>query len=457
MYLFKKSGFRLMESARTGSDGRDSGISRSGTGLPSPRAVRRQWLVAPLLLTLAAGAHAQFTSQNQALGQPEQVSDVLTFEAGLDISRHDNIFLLREEAVVPAIYGDSKRGDTLITGLFGVKFDRDVSLQRFTVTGRILPTKYLTYSQFDYVGYDLGANWNWAIGRPWFGTLGVALGQRASAFSEVQNINDSNLQKSTRLYFTGGLRLTPSWALIAGVDNLQSDNSVASQQPSDYDFTGLEVGAKYAPGSGTELDFVYRTTDGKYPNRQVTDSLGNLLGAAVDNGFQQNEFLVRMTYLPNEDARLTGQIGFTERSFDNLPARDFSGPTARLNYDWRPGGRFFMGAELVRDIYSEEILTSSYVDTRRVALRPSLRLTGKISLNGTISYSQLLYEGDPGFVASNADVREDKLTVLGLRLDWQYSRNVLFNLDYRRIDRKSNYQQAEYADNVIGLGAKINF
>ncbi len=417
----------------------------------------RDSLIGGALACVSFAASAQFNTQNQALGQPDQIEDVLSFEAGLDISRHDNIFLLTEGRNPPAFFGDSKRGDTLLTGLFGVKFDRDVSLQRFTVTGRILPVKYVTYSQFDYVGYDVGANWNWAIGRPWFGTLGLDRGQRASEFSETQGVNDTNLQETTRLYFTGGLRLTPSWALIAGIDNTQLDNSVAQFLPSNYDFTGLEIGARYAPGTGTELDFLYRQTDGKYPNRQVTDSLGNLLGAAIDNGFSQDEFLIRTTYQPNEDARLVGQFGYTKREFDNLPQRNFSGPTARLTYDWRPGGRFFMGADLVRDIYSDEILTSNYVDVRRIVLRPTVRLTGKTSLNGTFSYSKLIYEGDPGFVANAAAVRDDTLIVYGVRFDWQYSRNVVFNLNLQRIDRDSNYVRQGYVDNVIGVGGKINF
>lgn len=423
----------------------------------SSGAARHRVAVGAVLMLVAGVANAQFNTQNQILGQPDQIEDVLTFEAGLDISQHDNLFLLREGQNPPALFGDTKRSDTLIGALFGVKFDRDFSLQRVTLTGSLRPVKYLTYSQFDYVGYDLGANWDWAIGRPWFGKVGFTVGQRASEFSEVTNINDTNLQRITRIYFNGGMRLTPDWALIAGIDRIALDNSVASVAASDYTFTGLEVGGRFAPGTGTEIDIVFRRTDGEYPNRQVTDSLGNLLGSAVDNAFTQNELLLRTSYRPNEDSLLAGQIGFTQRSFDTLSQRDFSGPTARLSYDWRPGGRFFMGAEILRDIYSEEILTASYVDTRRIALRPSFRLTGKISLNGTFSYSQLLYEGDPGFVANNTAVRKDTLTQLGLRVDWQYSRNVLLNLEFRTLDRGSNFANAEYKNNILGLGAKVNF
>lgn len=415
-------------------------------------------LALAISMLTAAGVSSQAVAQGQGqgLGQPVQVQDVLTFQAGADLTYEDNVFLLPDGANPSAIFGDTSRSDTLINGLFGVKFDRDVSLQRFTVSGQILPVKYINYSQFDYIGYDFDANWAWAIGRPWFGTLGVNIGQVASSFSDVRQ-SEKNLQRSNRLYFTGGLRLTPSWALIAGIDNTTLTNSTAAQESSDQDFTGLEFGARYAPGTGTELALVYRRTDGEYPNRQVVDAGGGVLGTPVDNGFVQDQFLLRAQYKPNEDARIFGEVGLTKRSFDNLTERDFSGPTARLTYEFRPGGRFFMAADLIRDIASQEVLTANFVDTNRISLRPSFRMTGKITLNLDLSYAQLKYDGDPGFVASTAEVREDEITTIGLRADWQYARNVVFNVGFVTRERDSNFINNRYDANSFSIGGRLTF
>jgi len=407
-------------------------------------------------MVTAIGFNAQAVAQGQGLGQPQQVEDVLTFEAGADLTYEDNIFLLPEGASPAAIFGDTSRSDSRIDALFGVKFDRDVSLQRFTVSGRIKPVKFVNYSQFDHIGYNFDANWAWAIGRPWFGTLGLNFGQGASSFADVRQ-SEKNLQRTRRVYFTGGLRLTPSWALIAGLDNTTLDNSTAAQEASNQDFTGIEAGARYAPGTGTELAFVYRRTDGEYPNRQVVDAGGGVLGTPIDNGFVQDQFLLRAQYKPNEDARIFGEVGLTSRSFDNLPERDFSGPTARLTYEFRPGGRFFMAADLIRDIASQEILTANFVDTTRIALRPSFRLTGKTTLNFNLSYAQLKYDGDPGFVASSAQVREDELTSLGVRADWQYSRNIVFNVALLMRERDSNFINNRYDATSFSIGGRLSF
>ena len=214
---------------------------------------------------------------------------------------------------------------------------------------------------------------------------------------------------------------------------------------------------RYAPGTGTELALVYRNSNGDYPNRQVVDAGGGVLGTSVDNGYTQNEVLLRAQYKPDEDSRIFGQVGLTRRSFDNLPERDFSGPTARITYDFRPGGRFFMTADLIRDIASEEVLTSNYVDTRKVALRPSFRLTGKTTLTGNFSYAKLSYEGDPGFVAASAQVREDDITEFGLSLELQYSRNITFSARMGRQERDSNLNNVKYTNNYFGIGGGIRF
>jgi len=413
-----------------------------------------------LVITMltAAGVSSQAVAQGrgQGLGQPEQVADVLTFEAGADLTYSDNVFLLPEGTNPSAVFGDTSRSDTRIDGLFGVKFDRDVSLQRFTVSGRILPVKYINYSNFDNIGYDFDANWAWAVGRPWFGTLGLNFGQVASSFADIRQ-SEKNLQRSRRLYFTGGLRMTPSWALIVGADTTSLVNSTAAQESSDVDLTGLEAGVQYAPGTGTQLSFVYRRMDGDYPNRQVVDAGGGVLGTPIDNGFVQDQFLLRAQYKPNEDARIFGEVGLTKRSFDNLAERDFSGPTARLTYEFRPGGRFFMAADLIRDIASQEVLTASFVDVTSIRLRPSLRLTGKITLNLNFVYAQHKYDGDPGFVANTTEVREDEITILGLSADWQYARNVMFNVGFTTQERDSNFANIRYDANAFTIGGRLTF
>ncbi|MEZ5658995.1 MAG: outer membrane beta-barrel protein [Burkholderiaceae bacterium] len=418
--------------------------------------IKARLFIAAAICASPSAVLAQF--QSQALAQPEQVEDVLTFNAGVEMTRDDNIFRLDAGIDPTPTYGKSSRSDTVVSGVFGVKFDRDISLQRITVSGEVRPVKYLEYSRFDNIGYTGLANWNWAIGRPWFGTLGLSLDQRMSDFTDAQQ-SDKNLQRINRFYVTAGMRLTPSWAVVVGADTTSLSNSTAAQRASDYDFNSVEAGARFAPGTGTELEFVFRSTDGKYPNRQVVDAVGGVLAVAggVDNSFTQQELLARMQVQPSLDTKMTGSVGLTKRSFDNLSQRDFSGPTARLSLDWRPGGAFFMGVDLIRAIYSEELLTSNYVEVTQLRLRPSFRLTGKLTLNGIASIEKRSYAGDPGFVTSNNAVRDDDLSTYGVGLTWDYARNIQFGAFMRREERSSNYANLDFTANLFGLSAKLSF
>lgn len=373
--------------------------------------------------------------------------DVLQIYLGGEIERRSNVFALPDGVSPLSVYGDTSRSDTIWRGLVGVSFDRQVSLQRFRLDASVLPVKFSEYSRFDNVGYSLGGHWDWAVGRPWFGTLGARLTSGLTPFGNYY-LNDKNIERRAKVYASAGMRLTPRWAAFVGFDTESLDNSFSGVDAADYRFYSGETGLRYAPGTGTEVDFVWRHTNGDYPNRQVVDELGNLLPTSVDNEFSQNSLLARLQVRPSNDSRIAGRIGFTSRKFDNLSQRDFSGVTAGLNVDWMPTGAFTMRVELVRDIQSEELLTASYVDLTSLRLRPSLRLTGKTTLFGQTTFSRASYEGDPGFVAAGA-TRKDDIRILGLGVSYEYARNITVNLEARRTDRDSNYAAFEYSDTML--------
>lgn len=389
----------------------------------------------------------------QAGAAATQEGDVLSLDAGIGVEHHSN-FLLLPDGVAPGALGS--KSETLVRGVVGVTFDRVISLQRIRLDAQILPTKFLENSRFDYLGYNLGAAWTFQIGRPWFGEVSTRLRRELSNFEYVltdrQNLEDRRLVRAA-----GGFRFTPSWAALAGVEYEYLDNNALQRRDADYRYKTAEVGARYAPGTGAEVDLVYRRTDGDYPNRQVFDAAGNVLPGGVDNAFTQDQVLARLQYRPNEESRIAGAAGYTRREFDRVSGRDFSGPTARVEVDWSPTGAFLMRTSLSRDIYSEETLTASYVDATTLALRPLLRLTGKISLGGNLVYSQRDYEGDPGFVLGGSAVRKDDFHSLGLQLQYEYARNILMTAEVRRDRRDSNFNQFDYKNNVVSAGIRARF
>jgi hypothetical protein len=382
--------------------------------------------------------------------------DVLLLYAGGEVDRHSNLFALPDGVDPSSIYGSSARGDTVFKGLLGVSFDRQVSLQRYRLDASVLPVKYSEYSRFDYVGYSAGGHWDWAIGRPWFGTFGARVTSSQTPFGNYY-VNAENLERRARIYASAGLRFTPSLGAFVGVDTETLDNSYTGVQAADYRFNSIETGLRFARGTGSEVDLVWRHTNGDYPNRQVTDEFGNLLPASVDNGFKQDSALIRLQIRPSNDSRIAGRVGYTERRFDNLSERNFSGPTAGINIDWKPSGAFTVRTELFRDIQSEDYLTASYVDRRTLRLNPSIQLTGKVSLFGQVELTKASYEGDPGYETTGAAVREDSIRIYGVGVAYEISRTISATLFYRNTERDSNYAAYDYTDRLVSANLLARF
>jgi hypothetical protein len=202
--------------------------------------------------------------------------------------------------------------------------------------------KYNEYSDFDNIGYNAGINYDWVIGRPFFGRVGGRFYQYQPAIQDrglLQPETERNEVRRQTLYLNGGIRITPRWSAIAGWDLDRRRNSSPLYEDADTDFNTLEGGVRFAPGTGTEIDIVYRRTDGDYKNLQVTGPEGlPLLTGPRSSDFSQDALVARVSYRPSEDSRLAGRIGYTKRDFDVDSARNFSGITTgfdvRMGTEW---------------------------------------------------------------------------------------------------------------------------
>lgn len=388
-----------------------------------------------------------------------QETEVLRIFGGATVERHSNIFRLTDGFDPTSLFGKSNRSDTVLTGTAGVAFDREFSRQRLRLEARLNPVKYFTYSQLDYIGYSGTARLDWGIGPAIYGDVGARIGQVQTSFIGTTYGGDKNLERRNMVFLTGGFRMTPNWSVFGHVDHETLDNSLnqSAFQAANFRATGTEVGVRYEPGTGNEFALLARHSDATYPTLQTIDLYGTPIATPISNDYKQDALLARLQTRPNEDTRIYGELGYTKRKYDSVSSRDFSGPTARLGVDWRPGPGFFMGVDLTRDLSSASILTANYVDYTELRLRPTFVLTGKINLNGTASYAKIGWKGDPGLVTQTTGERKDTLTMLGLQLAYEYSRVLSLTADVRREHRTSNFSQFEFDNNIFGVGIQARF
>jgi hypothetical protein len=393
-----------------------------------------------VLPALVAAALFHPAARAQPVTMPTAVEDVFSIESAVSLEHHSNVFGVSD--------GPS---DSLVRGLFGVRFDRNVSLQRFSVQASVEPTKYIDNSAFDFVGYRAGATWDWAIGRPLFGQLTARIARsQASSYDQGLTLDDPgltldasrrNIQRINFLRALGAFRLTQSWAVFAAADRQGVDHAAAAQRIADTDVTGMEAGLRFSPGTGNEFDFLYRRAEGDYPNAPIND-------------YTQDSLLSRLTWRPNDALRVTGQAGWTNRKFETLPQRDFEGPTVGLDVAWQVGGFTTLRVDLVRTIDSDDTITASYADVQTIAFRPSMQPTARIRLEGVAATSRRAYEGDPDPLFA---ARRDRINELGLRMNYEIARRIFSYIEVRRVERDSNVARFDFTDNIVGVGLRGEF
>lgn len=414
--------------------------------------VLRAFLVAGCLSAASAPAWSQ-----DAEGR------VISLSAGLQLTHDSNVpRASSKNTPIAQRSGDGKLADTYLKGLVGLNFDRQISQQRVQANAQIDGYKYNNYSDFDNIGYRAGVNYDWAIGRPFYGQIGADLRRYEPQIQDGQVGADGkrNRLDTQLIYVKGGVRFTPSLSLIVGADFERRRNRLETYKEMDVDVDGLEGGLRWAPGTGLELDFVYRHSKGDYSRLQNRYPSGLPALQPYTNDYKQGEVLLRASYRPTEETRLSGFIGQTRRDFDvSQPEagndRDFDGLTLGGDLEWALSGLTTMRVRFGRTIAPQDgVYTSSYVESTYIEARPRIRATGRISVEPFIHYVNLKYAGDriPG-----ARTRKDDLLMVGAQATYELTRVVNLFGELRHERRNSNSDIWDFKANIVSIGVLARF
>ena len=393
------------------------------------------------------------TTTISAMAQDAQ-GDVISLTAGLGVTRDSNVLRVADGTNTQALGGEGM-SDTFLRGNLGISFDRLISQQRLQMSAEVDGYKYNDYDEFDNLGYNAGLNYDWVIGRPFFGRIGGRVYQYQPAIQDrQQTTTERNEVERQTLYLNGGIRFTPSWSAIAGWDIERRRNSSSIYNDSDADYNSVEGGLRFAPGTGTEIDFVYRRTNGDYKSLQVNGPDGlPLLSGPRSSDFDQDALLARISYRPSEDSRLAGRIGYTKRSYDVDSSRDFSGITTGFDIEWAQSGAIQMLVSVARDIEPDDsAITATYADAKSIALRPTIQATGKIKLMPFFQYVDRTYKGEGG-----STERKDKFHAFGIGASYEIRRNLNAVFDLRREERNSNIDALDFDANIVSAGIQARF
>ena len=200
-------------------------------------------------------------------------------------------------------------------------------------------------------------NLNWHLASHLDGNLGVSYTQALTPYTEFHS-TERNLRTQTREYWDGKWYFHPSWSLHGGLSQYKLEYDLATQKFGDRTEDASEIGLDYLAASSSSIGVLMRHTRGGFPKPQLIGPL------VVDNSYRQDEYKGKLDWLITGKTRVQFLGGWVQRKHDSFPARDSSGPGARLIADWLSTGKTSMNINVWREIYSSDDLTASYTTFR---------------------------------------------------------------------------------------------
>lgn len=256
---------------------------------------------------------------------------VLQMDTGL---RSDsNPFRFTDDATPQASLGTLKKSDTILSAdvrAAGV-IPLDSPQTRLLLSAQLGKRDYRQFNQLDNQDGSYRAAFQWRLGDLWRGEV-----FRTSQTQLYQYLDGSFTQKAMlRNELTSAevaLKITPEVELPAAISRqtLRFDN--ATLNPNDRNDTFVDVGARWTSTLGSTFRTGIRSTQTQFLNRTDTQI------ALLDSGYRDRELYLATDWQYSVLSRIGGRVGYVQRAYNTLGARNFSVVTAEIQgtYDYSP-------------------------------------------------------------------------------------------------------------------------
>lgn len=395
---------------------------------------------------LSVQAVAQLISP---LATPQEPDRPLKLNVNAGVTHDSNLFRLSDVVDPQAVIGSSDKSDTVYHVGAGGSYELRASRQRFLLEGNIDDYKFENFSNLDYVGYLARGNWLWQVGNDWDGVLGLGRRRFLEDFANIQT-NIKDLVDQNQFYGTANYHLYSRLRLTFDLSEYGNHHSADSQKVYDSTVDNAAFTVNWVTPAENTVGLQYRTANGRYENRQI------ILGLPVDNAYHENEINVVANWRATGISSFIARLGYTQRNYDELTSRDFSGPTWRLTYDWQPTGKLGFEFATWREIGEFLSVNSNYYRVTGYSIAPMWSVTPNVALQGKVSRLYDRFLGDPGFIPQPVS-RSDTEKIYQLSLLWAPLRRTNVTISIEKGERSSNEAVFSYDYRTIGATVVYNF
>ncbi|TLZ43977.1 MAG: hypothetical protein E6K32_06220 [Gammaproteobacteria bacterium] len=370
------------------------------------------------------------------------------------LTTDDNVFRISKALDPATVIGSSSRADTYHTTAFGLNAEMPLSLQRFVANLTFNSTRYQRFSRFDSDGHDLRGSWLWQAGRVLHGELGYADTVSLASFAQLLSPTLDRLQVRQE-FVNGTWMVTPYWRLRAAGDQLEQRNSAPATLFNDVTIDGVEAALSRVSKAGNSIGFSTRLERGKFPTPEpFTTPLSAML---IDNAYRQYAAGLTLDWTVTGISHLVARADQVSRRYDQLPQRDFTGQTGRIELTWTPTGKVTLTAIVQRDISPYEYTRSSLVLLKGFGLRPGWHVTPKIDLSADLEAVTRSYVADPAQALGLTGQRDDRVRSVSALIAYHPIARIGVQASLLHETRSSNAAFGDYAANVVWLNARFAF
>ncbi|WP_428425485.1 hypothetical protein [Methylibium sp.] len=298
----------------------------------------------------------------------------------------------------------SETSDTISTTSLLAGFNQPVSRQRFFGDAAVRYNRYNTNDQLNNTGYGLNAGWDWATVNNLSGTLSYSVNESLASFSDFSGATvttTANRERNQQFLARGQLGAQSRLSLETTYIYRKREYSAAAFVGNEFDQNTLSLGALYRPSGLLTLGAAVRGSRGRYPF-----AVGAAPGPFTADKFDRNDFDLTAVWTPSGFSKVAARLSYSHEDHDLIVARNFSGVTGALTWEYKPTGKLTFTTEFVRDTGAEAAF-NGYVFTganptgnnnevsTALRLRALYEVTAKINLevDGRYVKSDLLPSG----------------------------------------------------------------
>lgn len=406
-----------------------------------------RWMRALGLLALAPGAALAFETVDRlpfpsgggfAAWPPEVIRPWTVYAYGGLL--HDTNALRRDTG---------EQSDTVArVGAGGTATGRLIGRQRYLLEGFGEYYDFDRFSEIDHFGYWALGHFLFEVGNDVNGAAGYERRRRHAELGEFRR-EVRGMVTSERVFVDGGYRFHPNWRIFGVVETNRAERSGA--ESADVDANGGRVSLTYSTPLGNVIGVEVSETRGE------SGFFDAATRTRFSDDFDEREVAVVVVYALGMQLRVRGRVGHTEREYDELTDRNFSGTSYRGGVDWLPTTRLRFTFEFLRAPESTVDASASHILRRGESVGVAYAATYKLVFTARFTTERRQYQGTADQLIGGLPLPDDTVRTWAFGAGWEPMRHWQLGAGVDFGERRSNILGRDYDYRQYMINARWTF